>query len=263
MERTPPRLSIDVFGTVVGIGFEGKDASRLAGETRRAWSRCLPPANAEPDKQIDVHVEPGSAVVRIEEEIYAPDAETALELLTQSVTIAGLTRAAGRLLMLHACGLSDPTTGRTAVLVGPSGMGKSTACQLHGRRWAYVTDECVALDQDGVLTRYPKPLSLDRGASVKAQVGPDDLGLAHAPERLEPAAVLLLDRREGAALTSREVPLTEAVARLAEHTSYLAALPEPLQRLAGLVRRAGCTEVTYGSTQELAAVLGAVLGEEA
>jgi ABC-type glutathione transport system ATPase component len=243
---------VECLGHRIDIGFEGDGADKLAAQAKEAWERCLVSTPAsEPAHHIRVFVGADLRPARDEAAVSAPSHEAAMEMLSQAVTLAGVTRSAGELLMLHAAGLADPDTGRTAVLVGPSGMGKSTATKALGREWGYVSDETIAVTAAGDLLAYPKPLSLIEDGRWKRQASPASLGLLHAPAALRPACLVLLDRRAGGAGTIREVPLTEAVARAAEQTSYLGDLEGPLQRVAAVVREVGCVEVSYAETHQL------------
>lgn len=245
-------FTVECLGHRLDIEFEGDGAGKLAAQAEEAWERCMvtSPAPGRP-YGIRVVVEASLRPARSESAVFAPSHEAAMEMLSQAVTLAGVTRSAGELLMLHAAGLADPGTGRTAVLVGPSGMGKSTATKALGRDWGYVSDETVAVTAAGDLIAYPKPLSLIEDGRWKRQASPGSLGLLHAPATLRPAFLVLLDRRAGGTGTVREVPLTEAVARAAEQTSYLGELEGPLQRIATVVREVGCVEVSYAETPQL------------
>jgi hypothetical protein len=183
--------------------------------------------------------------------------EAVMELLTQRITIDALASRAGELLMLHACALADPRTGDSVVLVGPSGVGKTTIARTLGTEWSYVTDEAAAVNRSGRLLPYPKPLSVDVGQAQKSQVSPDELGLLGVPPHgLNVRVIALLDRQPGAELDVSTMPTVEAITRLAEHTSFLTALETPLQGLAGLVRSAGGLRVIkYSEASALRGVL--------
>ena len=245
-------LTIECLGHRMGIAINGDGAAELTTMAVEAWERCLVDAPAsEGAHQVQVLIRPGAMASRSATVVSAPTLEAAMEMLSQSVTLAGVTKSAGDLLMLHAAGLADPATGRTAVLVGPSGMGKSTATRALGREWGYVSDETVAVTAAGDIVSYPKPLSLIEDGRWKRQASPSSLGLLVAPETLRPACVVLLNRRDEGNGSVREVPLTEAVARAAEQSSFLGHLERPLQRIAAVVREAGCFEVSYAETPQL------------
>ncbi len=246
-----------VFVEALGVRVRIDVAPSLAADMERIWAACL-----TSDEPADALLE---AVVDMDElrarERPQSDAEL-LERVTQEVTLAAIKARAGELLMLHACAVADPVTGAVVVCVGPSGMGKTTLASTLGRRWPYVTDETVAVDAAGVVSPYPKPLSVRRpGCWVKEQVPPEDLGLTPAKGPLHAAAVLLLDRRDGVEEVSVEdVATIPAVALLAEHTSYLASFEKPLSRVARFVHQAGgLRRVTYSEAESLIPVVGSLL----
>src|SRR3954469_15529505 len=205
-----PTFRLGAFGVSVVVRAHGVGAKALQRAAAVAWSRCLlpldgPHGSGDPDVPlIDVCVDKTPSPPTASPEagwITAPDVVTAMDRLTSAVTVALMTRRAGSLLMLHACGLAEPRTGATVALVAPSGTGKTTLARTLGTTWGYVSDETVALEEDGTVLPYPKPLSclLTPDAEVKHQLAPDDCGLVPAAPDLHIAAVLLLERRGDAA----------------------------------------------------------------
>lgn len=92
---------------------------------------------------------------------------------------AHLAQDAGRV-HLHAAALGTPTG--VVLLVGHSGAGKSTlATHLLRRGLSYLTDEMVAVDADGQVHGYPKPLTLKYGSRHLADPVRDRLGLHTDP----------------------------------------------------------------------------------
>ena len=81
---------------------------------------------------------------------------SALQVVEQ-VTACALEGAAGSLLLVHACGLSDESGGVIA-LVGKSGAGKTTAAVALGRHLGYVSDEAVAVQAEGSVIAFERPL---------------------------------------------------------------------------------------------------------
>lgn len=256
-------FTVESLGHRIDVTVTGDGAADLTAQAVEAWERCLVTDERalQAAHQLRVMVRAGTMASRSVKAVSAPSHEAAMEMLSQAVTLIGVTASAGDLLMLHAAGLADTATGRTAVLVGPSGMGKSTATRALCRQWGYVSDETVALTAAGDIVAYPKPLSLIEGGRWKRQAPPRSLKLEMAPERLLPAKVVLLDRSPDGCGSVREVALTEAVARIAEQTSFLGDLDQPLQRIAALVRDAGCVEVTYAETAQLGRAVAALMGE--
>lgn len=256
-------FTVDCLGHRIDITIAGDGADELVGVAVEAWEQCLVEEPPTTDgHHIEVDVRAGAAVWRSATAVSAPSHEAAMEMLSQAVTLAGVSASAGKHLMLHAAGLANTGTGGTAVLVGPSGMGKSTATRALGDEWGYVSDETVAMTAEGAIVGYPKPLSLIEGGRWKRQASPHSLGLLQAPAALQPACLVLLNRRPAGAVKMRDVPLTEAVARAAQQTSYLAELDRPLQRIASLVRQAGCVEVTYSETPQLRDALRELMARE-
>ncbi|MBB6628505.1 ATP-binding protein [Nocardioides sp. KIGAM211] len=262
LDEPPVVATVEAMECVVRIECTGPGAGDLMEQVERAWTRCRVPDGLPPDITLPV------SIASLAEESTIPDAgpsgemlAEALEALTQLVTIEAITWHAGALLMLHAAALADPTNGRTVLFVGPSGMGKTTVAQRLGQQLGYVTDETAALTATRRLLRYPKPLSIIAGDGAKEQVSPDELGLVAAPDDLEIAAVVLLDRRTDALPFLEPVQSAEAVALLAEHTSHLADLPDPLRRLGALCDSVGgALRATYRDTDQLGALVVQLLG---
>ena len=147
---------------------------------RVAWADALADAAAEPVETVTPY---GSERVHM------------LSGLSQQVTLAAIEAARGRAWMLHAAGIATPD-GQVVVLVGPSGRGKTTASRALGAVYGYVSDETIAIDDDGRVWPYRKPLSvIEDPAAPKTQLPPSALGLQPLPDaELRVAAVVLLDR---------------------------------------------------------------------
>lgn len=239
-------ISTAVRLEVEGLAESGAGRSSLV----RDWSRCLSsPGAGGPSATLRSAPDPG---VSREIQDY---------LLTTQVTSLAIERAAGTRLMLHACGLSDES-GRVLALVGPSGTGKSTAALTLGRSLGYVTDEVVAVDDDGKVAPFPRPVAVDEGAGTKRQAGPDGLGLLECPDDLGIGRLVLLDRRPDHAGPPQlmPVPLADALVELIPQTSALCALSKPLQRLGGLVDTCGGVfRLTYREIADTAPVLRKLL----
>lgn len=245
-----PDTTVEALGTRFTLRPEGEHADELRSAIRVAWDACLTDT-------------PGDRVIRVSagrsesdgELVWAPTVAETMEVLTQRITGDAITARAGDLVMLHAAALADPETGRTLVLVGPSGMGKTTAARtLATAGLVYVTDETVAIDLDGVVLPYPKPLSVLAGTgSVKSQLSPTALGLSAATGTSTLAGIALLTREPGfASLASTPVQTTEGLAYLAEQSSFLSLLEHPLHRLARVVDQAGGLQrVRYSEAPDL------------
>lgn len=163
--------------------------------------------------------------------------------VSSQVTFAAIRANAGRLVMLHAAGLAEPSTGRTVAFVGRSGMGKTTLTQTLGRQWGYVTDETVALDPQSLkVVPYPKPLSVKVAPTgPKDQISPDELGLLPAPTDCRLARIVLLDRDPGhhGAPQVRAHSIVRMVSALTRELSSLGHWPHPLAEVASVMARTG------------------------
>lgn len=162
--------------------------------------------------------------------------------LTVRLTNLAIEHQAGRLLMFHACGLSDGA-GHGIALVGRSGAGKTTAALTLARaEYSYLTDETLAVSHDMSVLPFPRPLStIDTGRQgSKAQVGPDAAGLRRPPSEVKLHRIVVLDRenQQGHPEVKR-LDLIDGLIELIPHTSALAALEKPLQLLARQVGECG------------------------
>ncbi|MCT9625592.1 hypothetical protein HWD94_10695 [Pseudarthrobacter equi] len=193
-------------------------------------------------------------------ELGASSFDELAENLTSRLTVAAILANAGHLIMLHACGVADPATGATVVLVAKSGTGKTTAGSVLAKTYGYVTDETVAIRQDRTVIPYPKPLSVKiRHGRPKKQVGPDELELRPAPPSPFLQSIVLLNRVSGEGRTPpvlEKVPLTEALLALIPDSSSQGEIKQPLQSLCRLIDIVGGVwQVTYSEAADLPAAL--------
>ena len=195
--------------------------------------------------------------------IAGSDEPTVMEWLTARVTLEAIESQHGRMWMLHACGLADPVSGASVVLVAPSGTGKTTAARVLGRTFGYLSDETVAIGADGSIVAYPKPLSLlEGGVRPKRQRSPRELGLVEAPAApvARGAGTAGPTRRRDGAPAEGPVVTTvrtvDALPALAAQTSGLRLLPEPLHLMAGhLARTGGLRRISYDDAADLVPVV--------
>lgn len=240
-------ISLEVLGVRLVVRAHGSQAYVVADAVDRAWAWCVSghPEDGREALYVDVLVDAEEEIVRWAAGrgwVAATTLEVLMHNLSPSITGRAIEHLAGKALMFHACALADPTTGATAVLVGPSGMGKTTLSRQLGQSLGYLTDETAAVRPDGTLRPFPKPLSILGSAGyLKAQVCPGELGLVRPPASAHVAAVVILDRSPAAPESPcvTPVPLLSAIATLAEQISYLKIMDQPLQRLAGLLRSLG------------------------
>ncbi|HVL62695.1 MAG TPA: ABC transporter ATP-binding protein, partial [Microbacterium sp.] len=223
MART---LLVDAVGSCIAIDLTALDEDDEAA-VRAAWADALADAAAEP---VDT-VTP-----------YGTNPAVMLSGLSQQVTLAAIEAARGRAWMLHAAGIATPD-GQVVVLVGPSGRGKTTASRALGAVYGYVSDETVAIDDDGRVWPYRKPLSVIEDRSLpKTQLSPSALGLQPLPDaELRVAAVVLLDRDPShpEEPTVEVTDLGDALEELISQTSFLHDQAAALRFIAALATATG------------------------
>ncbi|GAB5077205.1 PqqD family protein [Arthrobacter sp. AD-310] len=235
-----------------------------------AWARCisspeplLPPVPLEPADGLPFTASVTSPSIKHDGGTFHLDAASFEELaenLTSRLTVAAILANAGELTMLHACGVADPDTGAVVALVARSGTGKTTASAVLAQEYGYVTDETVAIDWDGSVVPYPKPLSVKQGPGLpKRQLGPDELGLQPAPAKPFIQSIVLLNRVHGPGHLRpvlERVPLADAVLALIPDSSSQGELEAPLQSLCHLIESVGGVwQVTYSEAADLPTAL--------
>lgn len=217
----------------------------------RLWASCPPDFDCEPEAEVLVEVPDDASPI---------DAGSwLLETTTQRITLALIEARAGGLLMLHAGGVSDPVTGASVVYVAPSLTGKTTLTQELGRRFGYLSDETIGIDEDLRILPYPKPLSVrDPAGGRRREVAPAEAGMLPAHQSPRLARLIVLDRRDdhtGQPVLA-ELDLFDAVPVLAPQTSSLGVMQQGLQRLHELVRRTGpILQVTYREASSLVGIV--------
>lgn len=235
-----------------------------------AWARCisspeplLPPVPLEPADGLPFTASVASSSIKHDGGTFHLDAASFEELaenLTSRLTVAAILANAGEFTMLHACGVADPDTGAVVALVARSGTGKTTVSAVLAQTYGYVTDETVAIDWDGSVVPYPKPLSVKQGPGLpKRQLGPDELGLQRAPAKPFIQSIVLLNRVRGRGHRHpvlEPMPLADAVLALIPDSSSQGELEAPLQSLCHLIESVGgVLQVTYSEAADLPAAL--------
>jgi hypothetical protein len=241
-------VRLEALGSTVAVACASAHDAAVLGTQ---WSRLLAAPGLGADLSVDLREVP---------------AELQARTLLSQLTMRAIEAAAGRRLMLHAAGVADDQ-GRVVALVGPSGMGKTTAAvYLSQHGFGYVTDETVSVGAVGDVLPFGRPLWL-RSPDGEAQRSPDELGLGEPPDTLTIARIVLLDRVPGhrGAPTVAAVPLVDALLELVPHASALPRLPEPLQVMSRVVDRCGGVHrLTYGQMDErVASLVSDLLGSEA
>lgn len=256
-------LVVQVMGVGVHLVTSGGREAEVALEIRQVWGRCLDLAGPAVDPAVELEVcldDDPEVVARAKARgaVAAGELVPLMDELSSRVTQLGLEQRVGQAWLLHACALVHPDTGATVLLVAASGTGKTTAARTLGRHFGYLTDETAVVEMDGSMTPYPKPLSLlVDGRRPKKQVAPDELGLLPVTRSAHLTAIALLQRDpkvEGVQVES--VPTVEALALLAEQTSSLHLLDEPLQTVADLLHdRGGLRRLVYSESADLVPIV--------
>lgn len=257
-------LLIEALGHQFSVDVDGLPDAETAA-LRRQWARCRPTRAAGADEPQEILLSD------------APDPVRRDYALASTLTFAAIRQAAGSGVMLHACGVADQRTGAVAVLVAPSGTGKTTAAaRLCATRFGYVTDETILVRPDGSVLPYPKPsvvLASD-DPYHKQQHGPDELDLQRPPTPLRATALILLDRigragRDPDAPDPVAVPsleplgLIDTMMQLIPQTSSLTALERPMGALADLVVSLGGGHVLhYQDIEDAADLIGDLSARE-
>lgn len=268
-------LYLNILGSEFVVTWGLAVTAEQSAEMGRAWSRCISPnsfglgvpAEAGTDVQPYTaslsHLDGASMGKHVH--LSAGSFEELAELVTSYLTLRAIDSQAGMLTMLHACGVADLDTGGVMALVAKSGTGKTTASKLLGKTFGYVTDETVAIQPDGFVRPYPKPLSIKNGGEFKDQVGPDHLELLRAPAKPFIRGIALLNRQEEwrDEPLVEVLPLAQAVLDLIPETSSQGRIAQPLQSLCALLDSSGgLRRITYSEASHLPAVLAEILGQE-
>lgn len=254
MDEPSRRLVVRGLGVGVSLVVTGRE---LGCAVHDAWRDALSPSDAPAVVGLTVALGPAGAA-----DVTGDTIDEVLHYLSPAVTTRMIESRAGELVMLHAAALADPATGATAVLVAPSGTGKTTAASTLGKALAYVTDETSAITPDGTVLPHRKPLSVIETGHLKAQRSPSELGMRTTDRECHLGAILLLDRQVdhvGEPQLSR-LEMVDALAALAPENSYLSRLERPLHRLADLIHLAGgAHRVTYREAADLAPLVARLL----
>jgi hypothetical protein len=263
-------LAVSALGCRVDLSVEGGRADQAVRAIEDTWSWCLDesPASAEPaDHHLRVVLDDDADVVdtaAARGDLAATSLAELLHRLSQEITVACIDHQVGRLLMLHACAVADPSTGRAIAAAAPSGTGKTTFVRTIGRGRVYLSDETVGIREDGVIVPHLKPLSVrpPGGIGFKDQVDPSSFDLL-PPDQAATLTQLWFLRRADEPVEPRVEPLgtLDALTTIAPQISYLSATPRPLQRLASTFGAVGGLKlVTYHEAVDLEPLVAAGLG---
>lgn len=244
----------------------GSRADELALAVQRAWDWCRDDFEGEPAHRVRLLLEDDYRDLEgvTDADLSGTVLAVVMDRLSPTITRLAVAERAGSLAMLHACALADVETGRTAVLFGPSGTGKTTAARILGTEFGYLTDETAAIDGTRVL-HYPKPLSVLTDGPVKRQLSPSELGLRRPGESCELRALVQLYRDHGhrGDPIVDELDTMEALVELVAQTSFSRQMERPLHRLAELATSVGgVRRVTYAEAASLLPVVRSLIGAE-
>ncbi|PPF43605.1 hypothetical protein C5B85_12970 [Pseudoclavibacter sp. AY1F1] len=261
MTRT---LRLNPLGVDVELRFEESISAEFEADLRESWADVSgQPGEAEPDETHRLSLAPLDEP-EVSDVVGGSAADLASQLST-IVTLDAIEHNGGRLVMIHAAGIALDD-GRVIAFVGPSGRGKTTLAKTLGREYGYVTDETLAVDFDGNVLPYRKPLSVIVDPSEpKAQLSPATLGLRPLPDvPLRIAAIVLLHRVEEHELDGgpqlSPVATGSAIGWMVPELSYLPALPDPLVQLAELIDSTdGVRRVTYSEASQVVDLVPEIL----
>ena len=258
-----PPVVLRLAGAEVSVYLIDQSEAFIEG-FKRAWEPLNPEFFETPDEAYEavsnhdqvllVHPVSDTPILDIAQPLMGPfmkvgtlrvdSVEQGLQDLTSRITVVMIEQLVGSGVMLHSAVIGDPESKRALALVGVSGSGKTTASRFLGSKLAYLTDETAIISDEGVVSPYPKPLSVivDPNAP-KEQQNPVEAGLNVVdPEDrgYKLTRIVLISRDEQAKEPRLErVPLHEALVFLSEQSSGLAKHPEGVVSLAKLVERCG------------------------
>lgn len=243
----PLEARLTAIGVPVVVRSHGARAAELNDSVHDAWRDCRrsPSDQSEDLIVVDALLDDDETAVTTATTrgmVSSTCLDVVMDRLSPRITGEAITRNAGKLIMLHACGLADPRTGAAVALVAPSGTGKTTATRALGGQWTYLSDETVAIRPDRTVVPYPKPLSIvaRHGDPTKQQRAASRMGLLTNGNTPHLVSIVLLDRDpRGPTCDVSPVPIVLALAGLAPQTSFLGFSEGPLQQLATLVKSVG------------------------
>ena len=253
----PKLLTLRTLGCEVRLVISGARAGEAFDEIRSAWEWTLtdPSDDAEP---ITIRIVLDAAAIEglaADGTLATSNLTTLMHWLSQAITRTCIDHQAGKLLMIHACAFGDVGTGSALAAVAPSGTGKTTLVRTLGQGRVYLSDETVGLSEGNLIVPHAKPLSLGTGVGdgFKTQSPPATFDMLPPSEGLRLADIWFLNRVDDPVTPRIErMSVLDAIATIAPQISYLAATPDPLQRLAATIGAVGGLKLaTYHEAADL------------
>jgi hypothetical protein len=263
-------VRLEALEVRVDVVCGGSGAHELAESVAAAWDWCTvdPAGEAGQAQRLMVLLDDEPEVVAAQVDtasLFGRDLPTLMDRLSPMVTRVAVEDRRRDLVMFHACAVADPATGRTVILYGPSGTGKTTMARTLCTDLVYLSDETAGVTPDLRIVPYLKPLSIivNTGDELKEQVSPGRLGLVRPSDvDYHLAALVQLTRdpdHDGDARIDR-LTTVDALPELVAQTSYTREMERPLHRLADLAHRVGgVRRATYAEAAQLRPVVRALL----
>lgn len=181
-----------------------------------------------------------------------------LHTLSTTVMRTAIAARSRELVMLEAVAVVDPDTGGAGVLVEPRRGGASRSLTSLGGGLAHLAAHTTGITPDGLVLAALDPIPTDSPAT-EAPRAPSAVGLRTASADAYPLAALLVLLHDPAHVGEpvvERIDTIDALAELADETESLHYLEAPLQRLVGVVRRAGgARRVTFAHADRLVPVV--------
>lgn len=241
-----------------------------------SWSWCRAPRGPSPAAVLVAELDPRapqpampdwSLLARQRFAFAARTVSELSELLASAVTRIAIERRSDAFMLLHAAGLSHPTSGAVAALVGTSGAGKSTAARVLGRTLGYLSDEVVAVGRSRRVLPFAKPVSIvDPGRPWKRQAHPDALGMTRHRGELKLRRLVVLDRHSAHAGAPEAWPLDvqTATESIIPQVSSFGRSARPLAALTALMSECGgAVRVRYRDADDLPPLILRLLDDAA
>jgi hypothetical protein len=206
---------ISAYGLVIAIEADEVDLFDLLAQHLPAFPPA--PVAAPPSLAYHLSTDGSQRVVTRDHEtvVVANDLDTACRYLVRDLQWMLTTRLSG-LTLVHA---GVVASGRCALLLpGGSGAGKTTlVAALVAAGAEYGSDEFAALDREGRVHAYARPLAFRSATSGETRVAPGALGARVLSSPLPVGAVLFTTFVPDAVVAWRPLPVSEVALGLLRH----------------------------------------------